>query len=69
MEQICAMVYQLTRNLSQEKAGIIGFDAYYIDHTAGLLPREEEDIPFKELEIRSGKDAFVDLYGDNEKMV
>ena len=32
MEIICAMVYQLTKNLTPEEAKIAGFDAYYIDH-------------------------------------
>ena len=33
LEIICAMVYQLTRNLTPEQAKTAGFDAYYIDHT------------------------------------
>ena len=32
MEMICAMVYQLTKNLTIEEAKTAGFDAYYIDH-------------------------------------
>lgn len=39
MEIICAIVYQLTRNLTPEQAKTAGFDAYYIDHTAGLWPQ------------------------------
>ena len=37
MEIICAMVYQLTKNLTPEEAKTAGFDAYYIDHTTGAL--------------------------------
>ena len=33
MEIICAMVYQLTRYLSEADVKKNGFDAYYIDHT------------------------------------
>ena len=36
MEIICAMVYQLTRNLSESDVKKNGFDAYYIDHTKGI---------------------------------
>ena len=36
MEIICAMVYQLTRDMTLEDAKTAGFDAYYIDHTKGL---------------------------------
>ena len=31
MEMICAMVYQLTRNLTPEQIKASGFDAYYVD--------------------------------------
>ena len=41
MEIICAMVDQLTKNLTIEEARTAGFDAYYIDHTAGLWPQVE----------------------------
>ena len=36
MEMICAMVYQLTKNVTVEEAKTAGFDAYYIDHTAAI---------------------------------
>ena len=41
LEIICAMVYQLTRNLTPEQAKTAGFDAYYIDHTTGLWPQRQ----------------------------
>ena len=39
MEIICSMVYQLTRDLSEEDVKRAGFDAYYIDHTKGVWPQ------------------------------
>lgn len=45
LEIICAMVYQLTRNLTPEQAKTAGFDAYYIDHTTGLWPAAAAGIP------------------------
>lgn len=64
MEIICAMVYQLTKNLSPEQAKTAGFDAYYIDHTAGLWPQAAAGVPFTALELQSKGDVFADLYED-----
>ena len=36
MEMICAIVYQLTRNLTPEQLVESGFDKYYVDHTLAL---------------------------------
>ena len=64
LEIVGAMVYQLTRNLSAEQAKTAGFDAYYIDHTAGLWPQAAAGVPFTALEFQSKGDAFADLYED-----
>ena len=53
MEIICAMVYQLTKNLSLEEAKTAGFDAYYIDHTLGIWPQAAAGIPFTAKEFQS----------------
>ena len=61
MEVICAMVYQLTKNLTIEEAKIAGFDAYYIDHTAALWPQAASGIPFTAKEFQSKGDVITDL--------
>lgn len=61
MEIICAMVYQLTRNLTIEEAQAAGFDAYYIDHTKGLWPQAAAGLPFTSIEFQSKGDAITDL--------
>lgn len=61
MEMICAMVYQLTKNLTPEQAKAEGFDAYYIDHTAGLWPQAAAGLPFSAVEFQSKGDAIADL--------
>lgn len=61
MEIICAMVYQLTRNLTIEEAREAGFDAYYIDHTKGLWPQAAAGLPFSAVEFQSKGDAITDL--------
>ena len=62
MEIICAMVYQLTKNLTVEEAKTAGFDAYYIYHTAGLFPQAAAGVPFTSLEFQSKGDAITDLH-------
>lgn len=64
LEIICSMVYQLTKNLSVEEAKAGGFDAYYIDHAAGIWPQAAGGVPFTAKEFQSKGDAFADLYED-----
>ena len=64
MEMICAMVYQLTRNLTPEQVKASGFDAYYIDHTTGLWPQASSGLPQNAIEYQSKGDALTDLYED-----
>ena len=64
MEMICAMVYQLTRNLTPEQVKASGFDAYYIDHTTGLWPQAAGGLPQNAIEYQSKGDALTDLYED-----
>ena len=61
MEIICAMVYQLTKNLTVEEAKTAGFDAYYIDHTSGIWPQAASALPFSSIEFQSKGDAVTDL--------
>ncbi len=64
MEIICSMVYQLTKNLTEEEAKAGGFDAYYIDHTTGLWPQAAAGLPFSAVEFQSKGDAVTDLTED-----
>lgn len=64
MEIICAIVYQLTRNLTPEEVKAAGFDAYYIDHTAGIWPTAAAGVPFNACEFQSKGDAITDLTED-----
>ena len=61
MEMICAMVYQLTKNVTPEEAKAAGFDAYYIDHTLGIWPQAAGGVPFTAKEFQSKGDAITDL--------
>ena len=61
MEIICAMVYQLTKNLTPEEAKTAGFDAYYIDHPTALWPQAAAGLPFSAIEFQSKGDPITDL--------
>ena len=61
MEIICAMVYQLTKDLTPEQIKESGFDAYYIDHTTALWPQAAGSLPFSAIELQSKGDAITDL--------
>ncbi len=62
LEIICAIIYQLTKNMTLEDAKTAGFDAYYIDHTAALWPTAAAGVPFNACEFQSKGDAITDLH-------
>ena len=64
MEMICAIVHQLTRNLSAEELEAQGFAPYYIDHTAGIWPQAAGGVPFNACEFQSKGDPITDLFED-----
>ncbi|MCU6762800.1 Probable manganese catalase [uncultured Roseburia sp.] len=64
MEIICAMVYQLTKDLPMKEIKESGFDAYYIDHTTALWPQAAAGLPFSAIEFQSKGDAVTDLTED-----
>lgn len=64
MEMICAIVYQLTKNLSMEEIEASGFDKYYVDHTLGLWPQAAGGTPFNACVFQSKGDAITDLTED-----
>lgn len=63
-EMICAIVYQLTRNLSVDDVKKGGFDAYYVDHTTGLYPCSAAGVPFSANTFQSTGDILADLHED-----
>ncbi len=61
MEIICAMVYQLTKDLSMQEIKDSGFDLYYVDHTTAAWPQAAAGLPFSAIEFQSKGDAICDL--------
>jgi spore coat protein JC len=64
MEMVCAIVHQLTRNLSIEEIKKSGFDKYYVDHTLGLWPAAASGTPFTATYFQSKGDPITDMTED-----
>lgn len=64
MEIICAIVHQLTRNLSPEELEKSGFDKYYVDHTLALWPQSAGGAPWTATYFQSKGDPITDLHED-----
>lgn len=64
LEMICAMVYQLTKNLSYEQIVKSGFDKYFVDHTAGVYPIAASSLPWRAEYIAAKGDIIADLHED-----
>ena len=64
MEMICAIVHQLTKNLSVDDIKREGFDAYFVDHTVGIWPQAASGTPFSAVAFQSKGDPITDLHED-----
>lgn len=64
LEMICAMVYQLTRNLTPEEIVKSGFDKYFVDHTSGVYPIAASSMPWRADYIGVKGDTITDLHED-----
>lgn len=64
LEMIGAIVYQLTRNLSEDDIKRAGFDAYFVDHTTGVYPAAASGWPWNAASIAVKGDLIADLTED-----
>lgn len=64
MEMVCAMVHQLTKNLTEEDIKKSGFDKYFVDHTASVYPIAAASLPWRAEYIQSKGDVLADLHED-----
>ena len=64
LEMVGTIVYQLTRNLTQEEIQQQGFDAYFIDHTTGVYPVAASGAPFSAACIAVTGDTLADINED-----
>ena len=59
-----AIMYQLTRGLSDEEIKKTGFYDYFVDHTTGVYPVSASGVPFNATAIASKGDMITDLHED-----
>ncbi len=64
LEMICAMVHQLTKNLTPDQIMKSGFDKYFVDHTTGVYPIAASAIPWDANSIQATGDILADLHED-----
>ena len=64
MEMICAMVGQLTKDLTPDEIEKSGLAPYFVDHTVGLWPQSAGGVPFNALAFASKGDPITDLTED-----
>ena len=64
LEMVCAIVYQLTKGLTEEEIQKAGFDTYFVDHTTGVYPVAASGTPFSAETFSVAGDAVTDLHED-----
>ncbi len=64
LEMIGAIVHQLTRNLNEDQIRTAGFDAYFVDHTAGIYPTAASGWPYSAASMQVKGDVIADLAED-----
>lgn len=64
LEMIAAIVHQLTRKMTPEEIKKAGFDAYFVDHTAGVYPQFASGTPWTAATMQVKGDVITDLSED-----
>lgn len=64
MEMVSAMVYQLTKDLTEKEITESGFDKYFVDHTTGVYPIAASSLPWRAEYIAVKGDTLADLHED-----
>ena len=64
LEMIGAVVHQLTRELNEKDIKAAGFDAYFVDHTAGVYPTAASGFPWSAASMAVKGDVIADLSED-----
>ena len=64
LEMIGAVVHQLTREINEKDIKAAGFDAYFVDHTAGVYPTAASGFPWSAASMAVKGDVIADLSED-----
>jgi len=62
LEMVGTIVHQLTRKMSPEEIKKAGFEAYFVDHTAGVYPQFASGTPWTAATMQSKGDVLTDLH-------
>ena len=64
LEMVGTIVHQLTRKLSDKQIRENGFDAYFVDHSAGVYPTAASGFPWSAASMQVKGDPIADLTED-----
>ena len=62
LEMIGAIVYQLTKDLTEDEIKEQGFGDYFLDHTAGIFPQAAAVFPYTAASMQVKGDPITDLH-------
>lgn len=61
LEMVAAVVHQLTREMTPAEIKKAGFEAYFVDHTAGVFPQFASGTPWTAATMQVKGDVITDL--------
>ena len=64
LEIVGAILYQLTKNMSEKQITESGFDKYFVDHTAGVYTVAASGFPYNAASYAVKGDMLADLHED-----
>ena len=64
IEIVCALVRQLTKDLTTDEIEKAGLAPYFVDHTLGLWPQSAGGVPWSATTFQSKGDPITDLTED-----
>lgn len=62
LEMIGAIVYQLTKDLTEDEIKKAGFEDYFVDHTTGVYPQSAAGTPYTAASMQVKGDPITDLH-------
>jgi spore coat protein JC len=64
LEMVGTIVHQLTRDMTEDQIKEAGYDAYFVDHTAGIYPTAASGTPWSAAGMQVKGDLIADLTED-----
>lgn len=64
LEMVGTIVHQLTRSMTEQEVKDAGYEAYFVDHTAGVYPAAASGFPWNAASMAVKGDLIADLTED-----